>query len=48
MSSMRTFINAFAALAIIVSLGTLAFVKLEGFTVIDALWLFSLIQLKGQ
>ncbi|MCL6610281.1 MAG: potassium channel protein [Peptococcaceae bacterium] len=39
MSSFRTFANAFAALAIVVSLGTMAFVKLEGFSVTDALWL---------
>lgn len=39
MSSLRTFINAFVALVLVVSLGTLAFVKIENFTPMDALWL---------
>ncbi|MCL6477158.1 MAG: potassium channel protein [Peptococcaceae bacterium] len=39
MNSTKTFINASVGLLLIISLGTLAFVIFEGFTVADAVWL---------
>ncbi|MHB8918020.1 MAG: ion channel [Desulfocucumaceae bacterium] len=39
MSSLRTFLNAFAALVTIVTLGTLGFMKIEGLSLADSLWL---------